>query len=110
MTDIKKRIMRRIYLIWFFRQALNPLSLKVFVIGALAWQFTSYVSIKNVIMNWPLRGDLIAHYKFIESAFLSTEFVTLVLTLGILAVGAWLVKDALLGKGFLNTGKAFVRI
>jgi len=80
------------------------MTLKVGVIALLAWQLNSYVSVKNVIMNWPLRGDLVAHYRFLESAFLKTEFITLMLILGISAL------VLLLGRDFLRRSLAGARM
>jgi len=108
--DNKKFIMRRVYFIWFLRKALQPTVLKTLVAGAFLWQLTSYISIKNIIVNWPLRGDLLANYKFVESAFVNTESMTVILVVGVGILALWLARDFLLQQHLEGSRKAFARI
>ena len=104
----KKKIMRRIYLIWFFRKVFNTTTLKLGALLLLGWQFTAHVSLANVITNWPLKADLVANYKFLGSALVNTEFVTPILMLGISILTVLLAKDLIARQG--SVGTRFVRI
>jgi len=96
MASLKKQIMRRVYIIWFMRLALSPISLKIAAVFMLMWQFTAYVSVAQVFVNSPIsRGDLLESFYFLKSAFMNTEAITLMLMVGIAFVGGLLVKDAI---------------
>ena len=84
--------------------------LKLLGFAILGWQFSAYVSVKNVIVNVPAEGSFAAYYRFFESAFLNTEFMTYIVGLGIFVLGMWVVRDMLSSRKFLYGKKAFVRI
>jgi len=89
----KAYIMRRVYLLWFLRKAFNPFSMKIILLVLLGWQMTSYVSIKQVIINWNFDAGFAGSYAFLESAILNTEVMTQILILGMIAFTALLVRD-----------------
>ena len=107
--DNKKFIMRIIYTIWVLRKILHPLTLRVLVVGAFLWQLTAYVSLKNIAVNWPLQENLFANYKYIESAFLNTESVTVLLIIGVGFLSIWFARDLILGEYFKESRGAYVR-
>jgi len=93
---LKKRIMRRVYVIYTLRQALSPLALKVYVLAVSFVGIASLVSVGNVFANMP--ADLLGMFTFVFYALTHTEFVVQLLIFGTLAVALWLVRD--LAKGF----------
>ena len=98
--NIKKSTMRKIKLIWLFRQVFNLTTAKVAVIAVLAWQLVANVSIVNVLQNWSsVASDLPASYRFIESAVINTEMVTPLVILGLLMFTVLLYRDMILKQG-----------
>ncbi len=93
MRNLKKSVMRRIYVIWFLRQITSPLFLKTAAVALLLGKITSYVSLKDVVTNVPVSYGLVENYGFFQSALAHTELTTqlIMLTLGILCV--WLARD-----------------
>lgn len=91
---IKKRIMRRVYMIWVARKVANPLSLKLAgLLVTLLW-LRQYVSIKHVLYNSPSFTNPLETLGFFSNAFLSTTFVVEVLVVAVLALGFFLLRDA----------------
>ena len=52
-NELKKRIMRRVYLLWSIRLALHPTTLKLLIAALLVFRSMKYVSYTNVIANMP---------------------------------------------------------
>lgn len=98
MADLTKRIMRRVYLIWFARQVFNTLTLKVALIALLLSQFVEHVSIKNVIANWHADWGIATSYAFLQSAVLETEFIVQMIMAGFVVLGSLLVRDIVLKR------------
>ena len=96
----KRKIMRRVYVVWFSKKIFNTLTMKAALIILLMWQITSYVSVKNVIANWNFNDGFAASYAFLESAILNTELMTQVLALGILMFIGLLVRDIIMRRRF----------
>lgn len=108
MADLTKRIMRRVYFIWFVRQILNPITLKAVVVLLLVRQVAVYVSVRDIIANWhPFDWGFSGNYTFLQSALLETDFMVQMLTFGIVIVAALLVRDVIMRK--LESGRVFVR-
>jgi len=107
MTTIKRTIMRRVYLIWFFRKVFNMTTAKVGVVLLFAWQFMAQVSVLNVIANSPfVNGDFSGGVQFLQYAFLNTEALTLALLVGIGVFGALLARDLVIQRK-LQTSQVF---
>ena len=111
MADLTKKIMRRIYFIWFVRQIFNAVTVKVALVFLLAWQITSYVSVKNVIANWYLtEWGFSGSYAFLQSALIETDVMVQVLMLGTVLVASLLFRDVLARKQFIERGRLFIRV
>lgn len=94
MSDFKTETMRRIYFIWAIRYILNPVTIKIAAIAIITWQLFTRVSIITIFQNWRTMGaDLAATFRFLESAFLNTEAMVQLLTLGVGILAALLVYD-----------------
>ena len=76
-----------------FRRLTAPPMLKFYLLGAFTWQSTQYVSVRQVIANFPTITDVGAHYSFMVTAFSRTELMMQILFAGIVATGAWFASD-----------------
>ncbi len=93
---LRKKIMRRVYAIWFFRKATSPFVLETLAFAGGILGLASYVSFRNVMMNvspildspWSLAG-------FFSSAFSATELVSKILLVAMAVLIAFLMKDLL---------------
>ncbi|MBI2108895.1 MAG: hypothetical protein HYT93_01785 [Parcubacteria group bacterium] len=93
MADLTKRIMRRVYFIWFVRQVFNAVTIKFALIFFFVWQFAAHVSVRDVFVNWHPDWGLSGSYAFFESALRNTEFTVQMLMLGMIVVVALLARD-----------------
>jgi len=92
-TQLKKRIMRRVYTTFLIRKILSPLAVKMYVLAAFVGFSVQFVSVGNVVANMPRLTDLSALYNFSTSAFLNTEFAMQILSAGVLVAIFLLLKD-----------------
>ncbi|MDP3726609.1 MAG: hypothetical protein Q8R36_05445 [bacterium] len=111
MVDLTKKIMRRVYLIWFVRQIFNPVTVKAVVVVLLVRQVAVYVSVRDIIANWhPAEWGFSGNYTFLQSAFTQTDLMVQILTLGIVTVAALLARDVIMRKWFTGIGRVFIRV
>src|SRR5258708_3170328 len=92
-TQLEKKIMRRIYVLWVAKRVANPLMLKLYAFAALTYELIHLVSIRNVIANWPALADIGRETNFIAAAFMHTSLPAQAITLGMAAVAALLFRD-----------------
>lgn len=90
-STIQKRVMRRVYVIYLWRQIMRPRTAKAALLAAGIVAIASVVSLPNVIQNMP--GDPLHFLTFLAAAFLGTEVVVQVLSIATIGVAAWLMKD-----------------
>jgi len=91
--QLKKKIMRRIYLTFFLRNVFNHLTVKLYMLTVFFGVSVSFVSFGSVFANMPRITDIGALYNFSASAFLNTEFVVQILFTGIVIAIFLLMKD-----------------
>jgi len=91
--QLKKRIMRRVYIISVMRQMFNPVVLKSIMLVVFVVVASLLVSIPNVINNMLLASD--TKIDFILEAFIQTETLVQMVLLGSIFLITWLIKDAL---------------
>ena len=88
--ELKIRIMRRVYVIYFVRRALSPRALKIYALFAAILGTASVVSVSNVFANMP--ADLLGISEFLLAAFGNTELtVQLLSAAALIALGILLV-------------------
>lgn len=92
-TQLKKKIMRRVYLAFFLRRMASPLAVKSYMLVAFLGFLVSQVSVSNVAANMPRVTDIAALYRFSLGAFLNTEFIVQLLSVGIVLAMFLLLKD-----------------
>ncbi len=108
MAHLTKKIMRRIYFIWFARQIFNTITLKIALVFLLGWQFAAQVSVRDVVANWHFDWGVSGSYAFVESAFRNTELVVQILVLGIAVLGILLARDVIFKRKMWDGGKLFI--
>jgi len=92
-NKLKKRIMRRIYVLFVLRKLINAKAMKAYTVTGFIYGVLSLVSIGNIVANMPQISDLSGLLTFVLYALTHTEFVVQILIFGTLAVSLWLVKD-----------------
>jgi len=87
--------MRNIYGIFILQKIINPTAFKLYVAMTFAWVGTLYVSLGNVFANMQSVSGASALYKYSLSSFANTEFIVQILSIGMIAISVWFVKDVL---------------
>jgi hypothetical protein len=90
-SPLQKRVMRRVYTVYVWRKIARPRTLKAFVLASVLAGITSLVSLPNVVANMP--GDPLMVLNFFAAAFVGTEMVVQLLSVVMLAVTLWLMRD-----------------
>lgn len=104
-TQLKKRIMRRVYIVAFMRRFLRPFVVKSAMLSVFVFVGAVSVSVPNVIQNalQSGRGGLSGFVTFIFDAFFQTDLFVKMVFLGIVVTLMWLVVDALRNLGHSHT-------
>jgi len=92
-VNLKKKIMRRVYAIWFFKKITSPFALELISFAALLLWMTVYVSLSNVLNNVPSISSPFPAANFFISAFYETEMIVKIILIGMLALLIFLMKD-----------------
>ena len=85
-------IMRRVYVLWFFRTVAQSVLIKITVLTFLLGGMFVFESPAAVWHNAQITGGL-TNYRFFVSALLNTETVTQLALLAIGLVTAWFTKN-----------------
>ncbi len=93
--NLNRKIMRRIWIVYFLRRVWTPLLRKIYVLAGLFFAVTSLVSLPNVIANLPQEG-LRAIGTFLWNALINAEFAVQMLTIGMVVWVSLLVRDILI--------------
>lgn len=92
---LRRRIMRRVYLVWAIRQLLSPTMAKIILFVAIAKQLFTFVSVRDVIINSPPAYDFAASSQFFANAFLNTGVVVQASLIILMVMGCWFMYDFL---------------
>lgn len=79
--------------VYYLRKVLNPFMLKCAALGVGLSIFGSLVHTANVIANMPAFNDVVGLSRFSYYAFVDTNFTVQTITVALLAVGVWIVRD-----------------
>ncbi len=90
LNNLKRRIMRKIYVLWFFKEVTNPVTLKVAApiaaFSVVFYHFCCLNIIKNAISSASSFYDI---PKYFFNSFLTTEITDQLIVLGLIVfVGA----------------------
>ncbi|MDO8600604.1 MAG: hypothetical protein Q7R73_03230 [bacterium] len=92
--NIKSRVMKNVYTIWFVRKIAPILILEVLLFGMLALGIASAVSVSKIASNaFYGIGDMKSLVGFFSSAFTNTTLMVQVLAFSILAASFLLLRD-----------------
>ena len=98
--QLKKRIMRRVYIISVMRRVFHPVVLKGVILVIFVVVGNILVSVPNVINNMLLASD--TKINFLLEAFSQTETLVQMISLGSIFLITWLIKDALQSFSFFG--------
>lgn len=93
----KKRVMRRIYAIWFVKRVMPVFALEIGAFTVMLSAIQSRVSFDKIVANaqYRMSHHPISHFgQYVLNAVSSTEFATLVVSFGIIIAGAFFARDA----------------
>ncbi len=99
---LKKRIMRRVYAVWFLKKLTSPIFMKFLIlVGALRLS-VSLVSVPNVVHNWPALWNIPANYHFFVSALQNTDNGVRLISGLILGLAFWIIYDIIKRSSILT--------
>ena len=90
-TNLKIKIMNRIYFLFIIRKLKNPIFSKLLVLVFSFIAIGSIVSIQSVIANTP--HNFLGFYHFGSSAVLNTKTLVKIIMLFLIGAGVLLIKD-----------------
>lgn len=96
-SELKKKIMRRVYTRYVMRQLLSSLALKAYIFVLLFAGVAALVSVSNVFKNMPQLSDVGGVLYFSLAAFLNTEMLVQALVVGMVIFLAILARDVATG-------------
>lgn len=88
-TQLKNKIMRRVYAVWMLKKVLSFAFLRFLVLCGLAFELFREVSVVNVLNNLPNVTDIAANFRYISFAFAHTEASVQLYVFGITAMVLW---------------------
>ncbi len=98
-TQLEKQIMRRVYLTYMLRKILQPVLVKVYIVLALVWQASRYVSVPDVFTNASAALQPEKMYHFYVSAFANTEGIVQIAIIGSALLAVWALRDIAFREG-----------
>jgi hypothetical protein len=91
MKTLEQKVMARVKRMYYLRMVVNPTSLKLYGLAALAGTLLSVVSVASVYANLP--GSPLAALSYIGRALIETELVVQCALSGALLLGLLLLRD-----------------
>jgi len=95
MSNLKLKVMRRVYAFWFLRTAYHSLALKIVGISLLGLVLRELVSLRSVIMNTMQTGGVDRMFSYLEYAFTHTTISVQLILVLIGALALWTIVDAI---------------
>lgn len=95
-TQLKNKVMRRIYIVAFMRRFLRPFAVKSFFLMVFTVLGATLVSITNVIKNGMYSSEGVLDFvTFFVRALSRTELYTQLLFVGIVTLVVWMIIDSI---------------
>lgn len=94
-SQLKGRIMRRVYMLYVLGKMLSKLALKVYAGLALLYGIKIFVHVEAVANNMPDFGNLSGLYTFMTQAALNTDLAVQFIVFGVVALAGWILRDAI---------------
>ncbi|MBT3730044.1 hypothetical protein HON59_01430 [bacterium] len=93
--QLKKRIMRRVYMLYVLGKVLSKLAFKIYAGLALLYGIKVFVHVEAVANNMPDFNNLSGLYTFMTNAALNTDLAVQFIVFGVVALIAWVLRDAI---------------
>ena len=106
-SNLKRKIMLRVYLIFVIRKLKNPIVFEVSIFALLFLTLAYMVSIERIIASTP--HDISGFYHFWLSAFLGTKLLVKAITLLAILIMGILLKNMAKYTYVSTTNKFFAR-
>ena len=90
-TNLKKRIMLGVYIIFLVRKLRTPVSIELFLLVISSGLLASSISIQHILANSP--HDVMGIYHFSLNAFINTDLIVKCTILAIVCVAVFLTRD-----------------
>ncbi|HEY4515152.1 MAG TPA: hypothetical protein VJJ22_03275 [Candidatus Paceibacterota bacterium] len=97
-SNLKTKVMRRVYMVNYIRRAISPFAIKCYVSLISMFIFSRLVWIDRVVQNAPNVSHPFDTARFFTNAFANTELAVQALVLAIFAIGLWLVRDIVFSR------------
>lgn len=93
-ADLKKRIMRRVYAVWFWRSVAPLLAVEVILISGVAIGVLTHISVRNIMVNALASShDIRAFLQFFVSNFFVKSIQSRLLFGAFAVVAAFFIRD-----------------
>ena len=92
-SDLKIKVMRRVYMVSYIRRAISPVALKVYASAFLLYGIGQQVFVSKVLDNAPGLATPLDSLGFFTRAFMGTEALVQLLVLGCALASPWFVAD-----------------
>jgi hypothetical protein len=93
--QLKKRIMRKVYMLYVLGKMLSKIALKIYAGLALLYGIKIFLNVGAIANNMPSLNNLSGLYNFMTYAALNTELAVQFIIFGIVALIAWVARDAI---------------
>lgn len=93
---ISKRVMRRVYTVYYLRKVLNPITVKSAILAMGALGFGALVHVAAIFENLPALSDISGLYSFSYEAFANTDITVQAIVALSMAVVFWLTRDIMI--------------
>ena len=92
---LKKKIMRRVYMLYVLGKVLSRAAFKVYATLALLYGIKIFVHVEAVANNMPEFSNLSALFDFMSYAAVNTNLAVQFLIFGIVALVVWVLRDSI---------------
>ena len=103
-SQLKKRVMRRVYLICYTRKLLSLTALKLYASVLLVWGLLYNVSVTDVVHNTMAVQSMSSLSYFYKYAFMNTELIVQISSVLFLGLAFIVIRD-LFKKGMVSWGR-----
>ena len=102
-SQLKKRVMRRVYLVFYTRKLLSFIALKLYISIFLVWGLLYNVSVTDVVRNTMNVNSMSSLSYFYKYAFMNTELIVQISSVLFLGLALIVARD-LFKKGMVSWG------
>ena len=105
-TQLKNKIMRRVYAVWILKKVLSIVFLQAAILFGFFVEFLREVSVISVIRNLAASSDILSDINYFFYAFVHTEITVQLYLLGIASIASWFItKETLKNLPIISLNK-----